>query len=121
VIRHANCGHPSGFVLNSFGDVEATLESSGLPIGCFAETRVAVSPAATFPADGTLVLMTDGMLEARSPTREMFGEERVLDVVRVNHHKSAAAIVERIRATLDAYCAGVAIEDDVTAIVVRRT
>lgn len=120
-VRHVNCAHPSGFILAPSGEILARLESSGLPLGCFAECLGEVAGAGTLPPGGTLILMTDGILEASSPAGEMFGEERVLDVVRVNHHKSAAGLVDQLQLAIRAFCSGEAGQDDITFLIVRRS
>jgi len=119
-IRHANCAHPSGFLLAPSGEIVARLESGGLPLGCFDDCHLTCQEDLRFPPGGTLVLMTDGVLEASSPSGENFGEERVLDIVRVNHHKSASETVDRLYAALNAFCRDAPIRDDVTVLVAKH-
>ena len=91
------------------------------PDGHIEEYRGEVEGKGTIPPGGTLILMTDGILESSSPAGEMFGEERVLDVVRVNHHKSAAGLVDQLQSAIRAFCSGEAGQDDITFLIVRRS
>src|SRR5262249_11595589 len=80
---YASAGHSAGYVRDRSGAVRCRLESTGLPLG--------VSPDAPFPTrtgialqpGDLLLLLTDGILEARSPDGDAFGVQRALDVIRV--------------------------------------
>ncbi len=64
-----------------------------------------------------MVLFTDGILEARGPDRQMYGSERLAEVVRESGYKSANDIHNDILESLEAYDA----DDDVTLVVMKRT
>jgi hypothetical protein len=66
----ANAGHLAPY---RNGD-EVQLES-GLPLGITADTAYAESTLTLAPGD-TLTFLSDGVVEAQSPTRELFGFER---------------------------------------------
>jgi len=117
--RYASAGHPAGYVLDSSGAVKAELESTGLPLG--------VQPEAEFPEGGsivlepgdTLLLLTDGILEARSPEEVPFGVDRALETVRANRNGTAGEILKSlIRAACD-FSRREAPLDDMTAIAVK--
>jgi PAS domain S-box-containing protein len=116
---YSSAGHPAGYVLDSEGAAKVVLESTGCPLG--------VHPAAAFPladpvalAPGDLVLLlTDGILEARSPEGVILGGQRTLDVVRANRGRSAAAIVEALLQAVQEHSGRRAARDDLTAIVIK--
>ena len=114
-----NAGHTPGYILDSAGHIKARMESTALPL--------AVLPNTTFPASdptilepGDLVLMlTDGILEARSPSGVVFGIERTLKVVDAYRGRTAAEIIGAIHDAVRDFCLPGKPIDDVTAIVIN--
>jgi sigma-B regulation protein RsbU (phosphoserine phosphatase) len=69
------------------------------------------------PGD-TLVLFTDGVVEAVTPDDRMFGFDNLFESVATNPGSSAELVHQ---AVLDHWCASTgALEDDATMLVVRR-
>jgi PAS domain S-box-containing protein len=116
---YASAGHSAGYVLDRSGAVRCRLESTGLPLG--------VSPDATFPTrtgialqpGDLLLLLTDGILEARSPDGEAFGVQRALDVIRVYRADSARQIAVNLYHAVRAFTQETPQQDDITAVVVK--
>lgn len=117
----ANMGHPSGFVLDASGAVKTTLRSTCKPLGLFPDLgRSLGEPTVVEPGD-TVVLLTDGVLEAESPGGVEHGTDGALSAVRANLARPAAEIVAGVIAAARSHAAGAAQEDDITAVVVKRT
>ena len=96
------------------------LPSQGLPLGLMAD--FGYEPAVEHPlAPGdVLVLLTDGFFEWARADGELFGEERVNDLIRRHHDRPATELIEILyRAVLD-FSAGTPQYDDLTAVIVRR-
>ncbi|WP_142850481.1 SpoIIE family protein phosphatase [Telmatospirillum sp. J64-1] len=71
-------------------------------------------------AEGTVLLLgTDGVRETRSPGGEMFGRDRLQDVLRRNAGKPAQDILDSILAALRDFRAKGVPSDDVTLVVVK--
>jgi serine phosphatase RsbU (regulator of sigma subunit) len=68
-----------------------------------------------------LLLVTDGMVEAHGPDDELFGIDRVLDVVRAHQGRTARAIVDTVYGAVRAYCGAKAQLDDMTVIIIKAT
>ena len=97
------------------------LRSTSTPLGVFADHPPRCSPTVTlFPGDA-FVALTDGYVEARSPTGEQFGNERMLSVMRENRGRPAREILEELKEAVRVFCGSGAPADDLTAVVVRRT
>ena len=71
------------------------------------------------PGDA-VIYHTDGLTEALNGEGEMFGEERLRDVIAVSLEGSADETIGAICGVLAAFTGGAEPADDVTVVVVRR-
>lgn len=116
---YASAGHPTGYVLDASGAVKARLESTALPLS--------VLPDDSFPTgdqielhDGDLVLLlTDGVLEARSSQDETFGARRVLNLVRQSLHLSSREIHEALHHAITEFRGYDEPLDDMTTMLIK--
>ena len=68
-----------------------------------------------------LLLVTDGFVEwARPGDGELFGVERLSNFLRGNVTVDAATLIQRLAQEVEAFGAGSAQADDMTAVVIRR-
>ena len=118
-IRWANAGHVPGYVLDRSGRVKAELGSTGVVLGLFPDAAFTTAAGPSLEAGDLLVLFTDGVTEAEAPDGTMCGADWALDVVRSRAHLSSAEILEALCGEIEAFAAGSAQHDDVTAIVCR--
>lgn len=115
-----NCAHPRGHVIDASGRVSADMPSTCLPLGLFRDRWKCASNEAVLGEGDLAVLVTDGVLESESPSGEMFGADRYLDVVVRNRAAPAAEIVTAVRDALSEFMAGNEPADDVTIVVCKR-
>jgi sigma-B regulation protein RsbU (phosphoserine phosphatase) len=118
---YASAGHPAGYVLDEAGEVKARLESTGLPLAIIPDAKSAISGPIILEPGDTVLLVTDGISEARSPTGEFFGKDRTLEVFCANRHKNACEIVESLFNAIREFSQRSAPEDDTTAVVIKVT
>jgi sigma-B regulation protein RsbU (phosphoserine phosphatase) len=71
-----------------------------------------------FNAAATIKIYTDGITESMSAAHELFGEERLMDVVRSRRAGPAAEIVRAIRETVSAFAGGEP-DDDLTIVLLK--
>jgi PAS domain S-box-containing protein len=116
-LTYANAGHNPPIVLRADGTVE-TLTATGIALGAVAGREYASRTVAIGTGD-VVILYTDGVTEAIDALFGMFGEERLLDIVRENSAAAAGEIIEAILAAVDAFCAGEAQFDDITLMVIK--
>jgi len=87
-----------------------------------------VSPDQTYPPGNSVllepgdivVLATDGAIEQHNSSGEMFGVQRLQDVIARNFELPAAALVECVRSALCEFLTGVHFSDDVTLLILKR-
>jgi sigma-B regulation protein RsbU (phosphoserine phosphatase) len=118
-LRYASAGHPSGFLLDREGTVKMELESTGIPLGVLSDADYPTClPIPLEPGD-TVLLLTDGVLEAESPTGEVFGLARVLTIVRESRRDPAQEIIRSLYAAVRKFAAVDHLQDDVTLVVAK--
>lgn len=113
--RYASAGHLPVLLLRADGTVER-LERTGPLIGLAQGIRPNASVEVA--AGDTLVLYTDGVVEARPQGGAQFLEERLLDLLNGGIGTSAAALTEQVLAAVVSHCEGIC-PDDATIVVVR--
>jgi PAS domain S-box-containing protein len=114
-VRLASGGHPLPFVVRGDGRVEH-LGSSGTLIGIVPEIEIEDTDARLEPGD-TLVLYTDGVIDARTDG-DPFGEEGLAELLSACHGLSVAGITERIEGAAVEHWGGT-VGDDVAVVVLR--
>ncbi len=114
-------GHPAGYLLDASGEVRLTLESTSKPLGLFAEADCTLGEPCVLAAGETLVLVTDGAIEAESPAGQLHGADGCCDAIRACLDKPARDLVEAVIGATRAHAAGAPQEDDITVVVVKRT
>jgi serine phosphatase RsbU (regulator of sigma subunit)/CHASE3 domain sensor protein len=111
--RYANAGHPSGLLFRD-GRVEE-LPATG-PLMCVLPGSWRTDEIDVAPGD-LLVLVTDGVTEARLPDGSEFGTDGVVDVVR-GQDRSPDDVAESIVSAVRERCR-MPLKDDATVVVIR--
>lgn len=94
-----------------------TLSSTSLPLGVLGvhDFQPAIKELAMEDGD-ELFVWSDGIIEARDASGELFGEERLLAIFDQQH---AAPIFDTILKTVDDYVGEAAADDDITLLAVK--
>ncbi len=116
---YASAGHPTGFVLDAHGKVKTTLPRTGVPLGIRTDTHYVASGELILAPGDLVLLLTDGIEESMSPDNQVFGEERLLQVVRAHRRQPAQQIVEALYQAVREFVRDGPQIDDVTAIVIK--
>ena len=66
-----------------------------------------------------LVVYTDGITEAMDAQEEIFGEERLVALVRDNRHLTAEALVQHIYQAVRDFAQGMEQHDDITLLILK--
>lgn len=121
-IRLLNCGHPAAFLVKAGGPIIA-IEASGPLLGQFPVINVEPVSVMLGPGD-VLVLVTDGVLEARAPrlpvdTGPCFLDEcGIIEVLAMTRGEPAATIARCIEDRTVAFSGGLP-GDDLAVLVLR--
>lgn len=115
VLTYVNCGHNPPLLFD--GGTFHLLEEGG-PIVGFRRNLPFQAGTVEIGPGQTLVLFTDGVVEAQNLAEEMFGEERLRDVIKQYRDASAAEMLAAIQASVLSFAGGAPQFDDLTLVVV---
>jgi sigma-B regulation protein RsbU (phosphoserine phosphatase) len=116
VMRYVNCGHVPPLLLRASGAME-TLDPTATPIGAFRHWSCTEGEV-TLSAGDTLLIYSDGVTEAESPSGEDFGDERLLRCLRQTHGMPAKSLVHCIVESVTEFSHG-SRYDDVTVVAIK--
>ena len=119
-ITYGNAGHNPPFLMRAAGsDAIVSLPASGLMLGVF-ESSTYDQVQLPFEPGDTLIIYTDGIVEAQNARSEEFGEERLRQALRDHIELPPRELKQRIITLLEEIVAGHEQSDDLTLVVVRR-
>ncbi len=116
-IEYSSAGHPA-FLVRRDGESQV-LESKSVPIGVLDNEVFPLSKPIRMHEGDILLMASDGVFEARRGHADFFGTDRAMDVMRQARDQPAAEIVRRLYAAACNFVGTNALEDDVTAIIIK--
>lgn len=116
-LQYVNAGHPGLVHVHEGGT--RTLDKTGMVLGVVGDQTYKVSPTVPLSSGDLLFLHTDGVDEAMSPSREVFGTDRLQALLGQLRSNTAEGVLGRIEAQLREHVAGGTFEDDFTMIAVK--
>jgi len=116
-LSYLNAGHNFPYLMGSQG-VKERLKSTGPAVGMIPGANFSILHTQMEPGD-FLYLFTDGVTEARSPARELFGEKRLLPLLQ-EPYASLDELVQRVDQALTHYISTAEQFDDITMLAVQR-
>jgi PAS domain S-box-containing protein len=115
---YSSAGHLPGYVLDGRGEVKVVLQTTGLPLGLERARAFPTGPEVQLEPGDLVFLLSDGIVEARSGDRRLFGMGRALKVVQACRHEPPANIIAALVREVRAWSEG-ALPDDVTAVILK--
>jgi len=102
----------------SLGECVHLTKSSNMPLGVgsnltFEGARITLEPGDIF------ILLSDGITEARNPRGELFGVERLFEVIRDNGNLSAQDLKTKILEAVEKFRDGMYISDDTSILILK--
>jgi phosphoserine phosphatase RsbU/P len=95
-----------------------TIQAEGFPLGMFPNAEYEEFTLSTQPGD-LIVFFSDGIVDAINNAEEMFGDDRLKQLLESQRHPTAQSTVEAILAAVTDFQAGTAHFDDETILVLR--
>jgi len=117
VLSFSNAGHNPPLLLRRDGRVQYLLEG-GVALGVLPDARYEDRPVALEPGD-VLLLYTDGVSEAESPTGEQYGTRRLEGCLKRLAQGTANEILKGVVDDVTAYAGEHGVSDDLTLVVIK--
>jgi sigma-B regulation protein RsbU (phosphoserine phosphatase) len=115
---YANCGHNPPILFRTGGDWEF-LPTDRWAVGMF-DTKPVAPSTVTLGRGDTLLLYTDGVIEATDAKLDDFGEDRLAAVLSASRSRPAAEIIKALVDATRAHSGRSHYDDDFTLLVVKR-
>ena len=93
---------------------------TSFPLGAMQTASLRPAIGCRFAHGDMLLLISDGIFEQENVFGEQFGEARVTAIVDANRDGTPTAMLETLAASVQAFAAGVAQADDMTAVLLKR-
>jgi len=117
-VRIARAGHPSIIIQKADGNIVEYMPQ-GKALGLKTDNKYETLNQAVSPGDKILIY-TDGIVEAIDINKNMFGSERLINIVQQTKEASCAESIEAIYSELIHFVGDTsALEDDVTLIMIK--
>ncbi|HZT36871.1 MAG TPA: SpoIIE family protein phosphatase [Bryobacteraceae bacterium] len=116
-LRYTNAGHLPPILIRNGQAVRLNVD--GTVVGAFAFAQYDESRILMERGD-LLVCFTDGVTEPENEYGEMFGEERLIELVTKNAHRSEDQIVESVIQAVEQWTGSPELQDDMTLLLARR-
>ncbi|MEH1873991.1 PP2C family protein-serine/threonine phosphatase [Nostoc sp.] len=116
-LTYINAGHEPLLIIGDSG-VKKSLKSTGLVVGIMPNIKFKIQQVHLEPGD-ILIGYTDGVTEARAPSREFFSNKRLLSLLNQKAF-SASGLLEDIKTNLFTHIDNAQQFDDITMLAVRR-
>ncbi|HID10542.1 MAG TPA: response regulator [Candidatus Latescibacteria bacterium] len=119
-VSYASASHPPPLCYRAASGVFEELIGEGILLGLSEGTRYGEQEVQMSPGD-VVVLYTDGITEAMNPSGELYGLERLKEVVAAHGGGVPEELIQAIYRDVKEFQEGNPPEDDRTVLVVRRT
>ncbi len=115
VLRYCNAGLPAPLRIGTSGRVTMLPVVGGMALGMQAVGPYPAGELTLQPGD-TVVVCSEGVIHARNPAHEVFGHDRLADLLREHPCQSARETVERVVAAVRDFSGGIELADDLTCL-----
>jgi sigma-B regulation protein RsbU (phosphoserine phosphatase) len=121
ILHWVRAGHDPGIFYDSTTDQFEQLLGSGVALGVDKDWRYDGNEKTGLITGQIVFLGTDGIWETRNLDGEMFGKERLNEIIRRSARKPAKEIQEEVLAELKKFRGSTVQDDDVTIVVIKAT
>jgi sigma-B regulation protein RsbU (phosphoserine phosphatase) len=112
-------GHDPALLYDPRSESFEELGGSGIALGVDEDWEYKAYTRADLSNGQIIFLSTDGIWEAFNPDGEMFGKDRITDILRNKALASADDIIHEILASLKSFQQGAPLEDDITLVIIK--
>jgi len=120
-IHYVSSGHGPLLLFRAGSDEAETFGATGIPFGIMPGIDLLKAPTIQMQPDDLLVIPTDGFIEWARPDSELYGKDRLSEVILQNRHRPSAKIIQALYADVLKFSEGTLQADDLTVVLIKRT
>ncbi len=120
-IEWIRAGHEPAWLFDPDTESFEELKGPGLALGIDRNFTYQVNRKTDLKKGQVMIVGTDGIWEGHNKSGEMFGKNRLKELIRKNAPYSAETILNRIFQEYSQFIQGTQAEDDVTLVVIKTT
>jgi sigma-B regulation protein RsbU (phosphoserine phosphatase) len=115
----ASAGHdPAIWYHVDSGDF-SEMENTGMPLGVMDDAQFGQAKPVTLQAGDIVIIGTDGIWEAHNASDQMYGKERLIELISLYKDKSAGQIASLVVESVLEFCSDTPPADDITLLVIK--
>jgi sigma-B regulation protein RsbU (phosphoserine phosphatase) len=118
-LRWVRAGHEPAVMFSPASVVFRELGGDGMALGVVEDTDYRDYLQQGWEPGTVVVIGTDGITETRNRSGDLFGSERIRDIIRTHAASSAAGIQSAVIEAVQTFRGDAPQEDDVTLVVVK--
>lgn len=118
-VEWVRAGHDPALVYDPILDSFEELKGQGIALGLLDEAQYLVHKKDGLANGQIIAVGTDGIWEAFNREGEMFGKERVQQIIRTNKNADAETILNTVYDELNSFTLGQKKEDDITLVIIK--
>ena len=117
-IKYISAGHETAIIYRRENKSFIELKSTGLPVGLIEDAEFKEEEHQLQPGD-ILFLYTDGIKEAMNKKEELYGYDRIKDILQESSELGVDEIRQKIISDVEEYCSGYPQQDDWTVVIIK--
>ena len=114
---YSNAGHNPPVRVRNAGETSLVTGAKGIPLGLF-EDFVFTEAALQLDHGDKVFAYTDGINEAENESKELFGDDRMLDIIERNRTAGPKELIEKMEAAVENHVVGHPQSDDITMMTI---
>lgn len=118
-LKWVRAGHEPAVTFHAASQSFSQLGGAGLVLGIDDNFIFEDNTTSSCRTGDIILIGTDGIYETRNSSDEMFGQQRLQQVIREHAHASSRIIQEALIEEIDAFRGEAAQEDDITLVVIK--
>ena len=114
-----SAGHDPAIWYHAESGKFTEMENTGMPLGVLDDAQFGQADPVTLRAGDIVVIGTDGIWEALNISDQMYGKERLTDLISLHKDKSARQIASLVVESVLEFCSDTPPADDITLLVIK--
>ena len=115
-----SAGHGPLFIYSARERSLRYMDAQVLPLGILPEMDGAVPAQLTMECGDMVLLITDGFFEWENPSQELFGTDRLAEILRKFSDRDPEVIIAELYDAVVSFSRGTPQQDDLTAVLIKR-